>query len=652
VSDHSSSPELSDDVVWRPTPEVVAQSNLLRFMKAFGARDLADLHERSTADLEGFWRAVFQDLDIQFYEPYTRLIDTTRGIQWPRWCAGGRLNIVHNCVDKRRHDPRLAIRWEGEDGSSCELTYQQLADEVNRAVNALRRLGVKKGDVVALFLPMLPETAIALFTVAKLGGIVLPLFSGYGAEAVATRLAHSGATCLITCDAFRRHGHIISTKTIADAALERCVSVRHVVVVRRSGIDVQWTSPRDRWWSDLVDHESSRCDAEPTLAEDPLMLIYTSGTTGRPKATVHTHCGFPVKAAQDLSQVFDLKPRDTIFWITDLGWMMGPWELFGATLIGSTILLYEGAPDYPRPARLWELVDRHRVTVLGVSPTLTRMLMSQDHAPVVDNDSTLRVLGSTGEPWDEKSWRWCFEHLGGSRLPLINYSGGTEVSGGILGGNVLSPLKPCAFAGPVPGIAADVVDEHGNSIRERTGELVIRQPWIGMTRGFWKDPDRYVETYWSKIPGVWVHGDWARVDHDGSWYVLGRSDDTIKVAGKRIAPAEIESVLSRHPAVASAAAIGVPDPMRGQSIVCFCVKRPESDVEQQALSDLVVEALGRSARPRAIRFVGDLPRTRNGKVMRRLVRAAFLGEDVGDTSALENPDALRAIRDLGLAPDN
>jgi len=618
-------------------------------MAAFGASDLDDLHRKSIADIEGFWRAVLDDLDIRFYVPYTRLLDTSSGIEWPRWCLNGRLNIVHNSIDKRRHDTRTAILWEGEDGSSCEITYQQLSDQVNCAANALRRLGVSKGDVVALFLPMLPETAIALFAVVKLGGIVLPLFSGYGAEAIATRLSDSGAKYLVTCDAFRRRGQIIPTKRIADNALRRCPDVRHVVVIRRTGVDVEWNSSRDQWWSDLLDHEAIKCEPEPTLAEDPLMLIYTSGTTGRPKATVHTHCGFPVKAAQDLSHVFDLKKQDTIFWITEIGWMMGPWELFGATLIGATILLYEGAVDYPRPDRLWELIEKHGVSIVGVSPTLIRMLMPCADLPPPPRDSTLRVLGSTGEPWDETSWQWCFERLGGSRVPLINYSGGTEVSGGILGGNVLSPIKSCAFAGPVPGIAADVVDEDGNPVRGRTGELVIRQPWIGMTRGFWNDRDRYIETYWSRIPGLWVHGDWATIAEDGSWYIHGRSDDTIKVAGKRIGPAEIESVLTTHPAVSSAAVIGVPDAMKGQSIVCFCVARAGMPADEHTLSELVVAALGRSVRPQAVRFVAELPRTRNGKVMRRLIRAAYLGEAEGDLSALENPSSVAAIRDLGSA---
>ena len=377
------------------------------------------------------------------------------------------------------------------------------------------------------------------------------------------------------------------------------------------------------------------------------MLIYTSGTTGRPKGTVHTHCGFPIKAAQDLSHAFDLKPQDTIFWVSDLGWMMGPWMLTGAATIGATVVLYDGAVDHPGPERLWNIVARHDVSVLGVSPTLVRLLMRYKPPVTASQGSRLRVLGSTGEPWDDKSWRWYFENVGGSRLPVINYSGGTEISGGILGGNVLTPLKPCAFSGPLPGMDVDVVDENGDPVRDRVGELVIRKPWIGMSRGFWNDRDRYLEAYWKKIPGVWVHGDWAMVAEDGYWYITGRSDDTIKVAGKRIGPAEIESVLVQHPGVLEAAVIGVPDELKGQVLVCFCVTAEDVPFDRNSLRELLIAAFGRSLQPRAIHSVPELPRTRNGKVMRRIIRSAFLGEAEGDVSSLENPGAVAAIRALG-----
>ena len=641
--------QLGGDVVWWPTDEIVARSNLARFMAVFGAQNLKDLQRRSIDEPERFWSAVLADLDIRFYEPYSRILDVSAGVQWPRWCIDGRLNIVGNCIDKRRDDARPAIKWEGESGSTRELSYRELAQEVCRAANALRRLGLGKGDVVALDMPMLPETAIALFAIAKIGAIVLPLFSGYGAEALTTRLDDAGAVCVITCDGYQRRGRTIALKNVVDQAVDRSPAVRHVVVVRRSGIDVDWRAGRDQWWSDIVGNESTQCESERTSAEDPLMLLYTSGTTGRPKGTVHTHCGFPVKAAQDLSHAFDLKSQDTIFWVTDIGWMMGPWELFGATIIGASIVLYEGAVDYPEPTRIWNLVERHGVSVLGVSPTLVRVLARNGDPRSALQNSALRILGSTGEPWDMKSWRWLFENVGGSRLPIINYAGGTEISGGILGGNVLTPIKPCAFSGALPGIAADVVDDSGKSVIDQVGELIIRAPWIGMSRGFWKDPERYLQTYWRQIPGVWVHGDWAFVDADGFWYILGRSDDTIKVAGKRIGPAEIESAVVQHPQIAEAAVIGIPDDLKGQAIVCFCVPSTHDPLREEDAERLVVDAFGRSFRPHRIEYVGELPKTRNGKVMRRVIRAAFLGQDEGDLSALDNPAAVAHIRSLGIA---
>jgi acetyl-CoA synthetase len=494
---------------------------------------------------------------------------------------------------------------------------------------------------------MAPETAIAMFATAKIGGIILPLFSGYGIRAVATRLADAGARALFVADGFYRRGQVVSMKVVADQALSRVSSVEHVIVCRRVGQDVNWMQGRDHWWDEIVSVQPSQSETERTDAEDLLMIIYTSGTTGRPKGAVHTHCGFPIKAAQDMSHGLDMHASDTLYWMTDMGWMMGPWEVFGATLLGGTMLFYDGAPDYPDHDRLWALIERHGVTILGVSPTLIRALMSRGDAPVQSHDlSSLRILGSTGEPWNPDPWMWFFETVGGGRLPIINYSGGTEVSGGILMGNVLTPLKPCAFSGPVVGMAADVVDDRGASIRNQVGELVVRQPWIGMTRGFWKDPERYLATYWSRFPDVWVHGDWSLIDEDGLWYILGRSDDTIKVGGKRLGPAEVESVLVGHPAVIEAAALGLPDPVKGQALVCFCVLQAGISDRQLAeeLQVLVARELGKPLQPREIHFLSDLPKTRNAKVMRRVIRAAYLGDEAGDLSALVNPHVVDEIR--------
>jgi|SoiMethySBSTD1v2_1073268.scaffolds.fasta_scaffold37084_2 acetyl-CoA synthetase len=639
------------EIAWRPTPEYRDGSRLAAFMRRHGISSYDDLLRRSTHDLEWFWEAVFDDLGIEFYEPYQQLVDTSRGIAWTRWCIGARLNIVHNCLDKwmgSAVEHKAALRWEGEEGVTRVLTYGDLCAEVNRCANAFRELGVRKGDRVALFMPMCPELIVSFFATIKLGASILPLFSGYGADAAAARVRDAEATMLVTADGFWRRGQAVAMKAAADLVTDVVSSIRCVVVVPRLGTPVPMTSGRDYSWPELVARQSDRCDTERTDAEDALMIIYTSGTTGRPKGAVHTHCGFPIKAAQDMVHCMDARDTDTMFWVTDMGWMMGPWEVFGMTLLGGTMVLFDGALDYPAPDRLWALVERHNVSILGVSPTLIRTLMRHGEKPVrAHNLSTLRILGSTGEPWNPESWRWLFETAGGGRIPIINYSGGTETSGGLVAGNVLTPMKPCSFAGPPPGIAADVVDDRGRPVRNQVGELVVRAPWIGMTRGFWRDPERYEQTYWSRFPGVWVHGDWAAIDEDGLWYILGRSDDTIKIAGKRLGPAEVESVLVEHPAVIEAAAIGVPDASKGQALACFCVLRPGftgSGALGDELKTLVATRLGKPLRPQAVEFVQELPKTRNAKVMRRVIRSAYLDQDAGDLSSLENPHAVDEIR--------
>ncbi len=644
--------EFGGEIAWRPTAGYVERSRLTAFMRTHAIRDYAELMQRSTTDLEWFWRAVLDDLGIQFYEPYRAALDTSRGIARTEWCVGGRMNIAHNCLDKwmgTAVEQRPALHWEGEEGATRTWTYRQLRQEVQRCANGLRRMGIGRGDRVALFMPMCPELVAAFFAVIHVGGIVLPLFSGYGADAVASRLQDSGAKALVTADGFWRRGQLVAMKATADQAVGLSSSVQHVIVVSRLGVETSMTG-RDCRWSDLVDAESDTGEPVHTGADDPMMIIYTSGTTGRPKGAVHSHCGFPIKSAQDMVHCFDVQPGETMYWVSDMGWMMGPWEVAGMTLLGGTMVLYDGALDHPGPDRLWSIVERHRVNILGVSPTLIRSLMRHGDEPVRRHDlSSLRILGSTGEPWNPEPWRWFFDVVGNGRLPIINYSGGTEVSGGLVGGNVITPLKPAAFAGPPPGIAADVVDDRGQPVRNQVGELVVTQPWIGMTRGFWNDEERYLQTYWSRFPNVWVHGDWAAIDDDGLWYILGRSDDTIKIAGKRLGPAEVESVLVDDPGVLEAAAIGVPDELKGQALVCFCVLRPGHDATTalvDRLKTLVATRLGKPLKPEAILFVRDLPKTRNAKVMRRVIRSAYLGEAPGDLSSLENPQAVEEIRGL------
>jgi len=632
---------------WSPSERYLARSRLRRFAEAHGHRDFPSLHRWSVEDLDGFWRAVDRDIGLVWKKPYDRVLDTSRGIPWTTWWLGGRLNFVASAL---RHDPsRTAIIFEGEEGTTRRLTYGELAAAVRRCAAGLRALGVHAGDRVGIFLPLTPECAIATLAVAAIGAIYTPIFSGYASDAIAGRLRDCDASVLITADGFRRRGQVIQMKETADAALDGAPSVRTVVVVRRLSRDLRLRE-RDVWWDDMMAQGSDESLAD-TSPEDPYMLIYTSGTTGRPKGAVHVHGSFPIKAAQDLAHVFDLQSGDLLWWFTDIGWMMGPWLIAGGLINGATILLYDGAPDFPDAGRVWSIVERHRVTHLGISPTAIRGLMRAGEEPVRRHDrSSLFVLGSTGEPWNPEPWWWYFGVVGEKRAPLINYSGGTECSGGILGCTTWTPLKPTAFAGPVPGIAADVADAHGNSLRGAVGELVIRRPWPGMTRGFWRDPEKYLATYWSRLPNVWVHGDWARSDDDGFWYIEGRSDDTLKVAGKRVGPAEIESAATAHGAVLEAAAIGVPHELKGEAIVLFVVLRSghgATDALAGEIMDKVAASLGRPLRPEVVRFVTDLPKTRNAKILRRVIRGAYLGQaDLGDLSALENPAAVERIRDL------
>jgi acetyl-CoA synthetase len=638
------------DIVWTPPPEVAERSRIGRFMRAHGIATLADLQRRSVADPAWYWDAVVRDLGIRFLAPYARVLDVSRGIPWPRWFEGGQLNFADACLDRHLDAGRgghPAIVWESDGGDTRTLTYAELAGEVARLANALVALGIRPGDRVGIFLPMSPEAAIATLAVVRIGAIYTPCFSGFGAGAVASRLQDCEARVLVTADGFQRRGHVVRMKETADEAVAGCPSVETVVVLRRLGREVPWTPGRDRWWHDVVAGQPDHAPALPVEADRPCLIIYTSGTTGRPKGAVLTHGGFLIKTAHDFAYCHDVGPDDRLFWLTDLGWLMGPMQITAALAHGATAVMFDGVPDFPEPDRLWSLVERHRVTVMGLSPTAVRALMPHGPEHVHAHDlSSLRIIGSTGEPWNPEPYRWLFENAGKGRIPIINYTGGTEISGGILSCFPVAPIKPCSFAGPIPGMAAEVFGDEGTPVREEVGELVVTRPWPGMTQGFWRDPRRYEETYWSRWPDVWVHGDWALVDADGFWFIQGRSDDTLKIAGKRLGPAEVESVLVGHPAVAEAGVIGVPHEVKGEAIVCFVVLRPgraPSDALRAELAERVAQAMGKALKPDRLLFSRDLPKTRSAKIMRRVIRATYLGKPAGDVSSLENPDAVTAI---------
>ena len=643
---------------WTPSAEYRTGSNVGRFMAAHGFDDFETLRQRSIDEPEWFWDAFVRFLGIPFETPYSAVVDDSRGIEWATWFTDGRLNAATVCVDRWADDPARrdhpAIVWEGEEAEPRTVTYGELRRLTDAIAGGLAARGIGAGDAVGVFLPMLPETVATVMAVAKLGAIFLPIFSGYGHEAVAVRLEEGEAKALVTADGTTRRGKVVSMKATADAAVAEAGGVDTVVVVPRLGLDVAMTEGRDLTLADLEALAPADRFETPSLdAETPLFIAYTSGTTGKPKGVVHVHGGFVVKIAEEVGFQADCRSLvtggdrdDVLFWLTDLGWIMGPWQIFGTLACGATMFCYDGAPDHPGPDRLWEMVERHRITILGISPTLARALMAQgdDHVRAHDR-SSLRVLGSTGEPWNEGPWWWYFDVVGERRCPVINVSGGTEV-GCFLAPHVVEPIAPCSLGGPALGCAVDVVDDDCNPVRGVVGELVCRKPWPAMTRGMWKEPDRYLETYWSRWPGVWWHGDWASVDAQGQWFLHGRSDDTIKLAGKRLGPAEVETALVEHPAVVEAAAIGMPDELKGETLVCYVVVAPGTEADDDlraALRAQVGDALGKAFTPSAVRFTAALPKTRSNKIMRRTIRSVALGQSPGDLSGLEDPAALDAI---------
>jgi acetyl-CoA synthetase len=639
------------EVVWSPSEDSIERANVTRLMRAHGIGSYDELVKRSQDDVAWFWDAVVRDLGIEFFEPYRQVLDLSAGVPWARWFVGGRINLAHNCVDRwaERTPEAIAILWEGEEGSVRTVTYAELRRMADRLANGLRALGVGRGDTVGIFLPMAPETVAATLACAKLGAVYLPIFSGYAAEAIATRLQDADAKVLITADGTTRRGKVVPMKEEADRAADLSPSVEHVLVWQRLGRDdLPWNGRRDHRWADVVEGAPDRFETESLDPEDPLFIAYTSGTTGMPKGSVHVHGGLLVKITAEVAYQTDLHQDERLFWVTDLGWIMGPWEIIGAGTLGATVVLYDGAPNTP-PGRLWDLVERHRVNALGVSPTLIRALIPYGDHHVREHDlSSLRILGSTGEPWNPDPYLWLLNVVGEGRCPIINISGGTEVGACFLSPLPITSLKPCTLRGPALGMDIDVWGPEGRPVPTgEVGELVCKKPWPGMTRGIWKNPERYLETYWSRWPDVWVHGDWASIDEDGFWFLHGRSDDTMNVAGKRLGPAEVESALSYHAAVAESAAVGLPDPIKGEAVWCFVVLKPGHEANRALaleLTDVVTEHLGKSFKPSRVIFVEELPKTRSAKIVRRALRAAAAGQDPGDLSSLENPGALDAIR--------
>lgn len=637
----------NNEIAWQPTNEIIEQANLTKFLKNNQLATIEELHKKSLEEPVWFYKKVLEQLEIPWQKPFIQLFQSEKGMEYTQWFIGGKNNILHYTIEKQLKIGRgeeLAFSWEGEDGKTISLNYFELNERVNELAAGLKNLGIQKGDRVGIYLPPLPEAPISLFACAKIGAIVIPIFSGYGADEVAARLIDGEAKVLITADGFFRRGKRVDMKKEADRAVTLASTIQHVIVVKRTNQQLT-RNDKDICYHDVLD-KKTKIETELLDAEDPFMIMYTSGTTGKPKGTVHTHTGFPLKAAIDLFFCFDVKKNDRIFWVTDFGWMMGPWLFLGSAVHGASVVFYEGSPDFPHDGRLWELIYRHDVSVFGISPTVIRSLMSKRYN--VPDLPSLRILGSTGEPWNPEAWQWYLERIGKNNCPIINYSGGTEVSGGILGTYPTIPIKNSGFHGPIPGMAAEIVNEKGERVINTVGDLTLSAPFLGMTKSFWKNNERYIEAYWSRWKGKWAHGDFAFEDREGFWYLLGRSDDTIKVAGKRIGPSEIETAVTSHELVKEAAAISIPHPIKGEVPIVFAVlHESKKRVTEEELLLHAERALGKALKPQQVHLVSEIPYTQSGKIARRVIRAAYTGDQLGDISTLKNKDVLKEINVMG-----
>jgi acetyl-CoA synthetase len=623
------------EVVWFPPPERVERANVTRLQRRLGCAGYGELHRLSVEEPERFWPAVVNDLGLEFSRPWDRVLDTTRGAEWATWFTGGKLNLAGSCVHRwarERPDDEAAI-FLGENGDRSTLSFRELSKDVRRLAEALVERGVEPGDRVAIFMPMSPAVAVASHACAHVGAVQVPIFSGFAAPAIAQRLQDSGARVAITADGSFRRGRLLPMREVLEEARRSAPDLEHVVEWRREDME----------WPDDVRRQPGTLEPVEVDAEHPYLIAYTSGTTGRPKGALHVQGGFLVSIAREVAYQTDVHAGETIHFATDMGWIMGPWTVVGGGAVGARIVYAEGAPDWPDD-RLWRTIEAEGVNLLGVSPTLIRALIPNGD-PEADL-SSLTAIATTGEPWNPGPYRWLHEQVGGGRTPIINLSGGTEVGACFLSVCITEPIKACSLGFPALGQDMDVFDGEGHQVRGEVGELVCKRPWPGMTRGIWGDRERYLETYWRRFPGVWTHGDWASVDEDGYWYLHGRSDDTLNIAGKRIGPAELESAALGHPGVAEAAAIGVPHDVKGEVAWVFCVARPDVEASEATATEVgaaVAEALGKAFRPDRVVWVAALPKTRSAKIVRRAVRARALGRDPGDLSSLENPESLDDI---------
>ena len=640
MSDETIESLLLESRTFPPSPEFVARATVTD----------RSLHEQADADPEGWWARCAGDLD--WFEPWHTVCEWN--LPDAKWFLGGTLNVSYNCLDRHvlaGHGDRVAYHWEGEPGDTRTITYTDLLAEVSRLANALKGMGVEKGDRVNVYLGMVPELPVALLACARIGAVHSVVFGGFSSSALRDRINDAEAKVLITGDGAWRRGSVVALKEIADEAVAECPSIESVLVLRRTGQDVAMTEGRDVWWHDVVPGQSAECAPEPMDAEDLLFLLYSSGTTGKPKGIMHTTGGYLTQVAATHRLVFDLHPDDVYFCAADVGWITGhSYVVYGPLANRTTSVIYEGAPDFPARDRMWDVVERYGVTLLYLAPTAIRTFMKWGPEHLERHDLTsLRLLGSVGEPINPEAWIWYWEHVGGGRCPIVDTWWQTET-----GAIMLSPLpgqtvlKPGSATFPLPGVGAGVVDDDGNLLEAPAGGyIVLTRPWPSMLRGIWGEPERFRDTYWSRFPGLYFPGDGAKLDDDGYFWLLGRVDDIMLIAGHNISTAEVEHALVGHPAVAEAAVVGRADATSGQAIAAFVILKgdvtPSDDLVRE-LRDHVGATIGPIAKPQSILFTEDLPKTRSGKIMRRLLKNVSEDSALGDTTTLADPGVVESIK--------
>jgi acetyl-CoA synthetase len=635
---------------WKPGNYELESSGVVRLMRALGVASYEDLQALAAREPARYWHVVMKHCAIAWDTPPEAYVDASGGPEFPRWFPGGRLNWVNTVLAWGRRpetEAQPAIVAEREDGRVVQVNYAELATRVRQFAAALAGQGVSRGDRVGLLMENGLEATVSLLAIAALGAVVVPLFSGFGVDAIVARLSAAEASVVIASTGFSRRARRVDVESAVREAWTRLPALQRVIW-KRSGDEVL-RDARDRDWQQVMDAARGQSLAPAVMdANGAFMVIYTSGTTGKPKGVVHTHGSFPLKIAHDAVVHFDVNPGDVFCWPADMGWIAGTLVLCCALLRGATLVCYDGAPDYPDWSRMSRLVERHRITHYGSAPTLIRGLASNEQMALQGDVSSVRLLITAGEGIDPEHFAWFQRTFGRGTQPLVNYTGGTEVSGALLSSVVVRPIPPGGFNTTSPGVEVDVVNGEGQPVTGAVGELVVRKPFVGMTQSFWKDDARYLETYWRTIPGLWVHGDLALRHEDGNFFMMGRSDDTLKIAGKRLGPAEVEEVVLELPEVAEAAAIGVDDRDKGQKLVVFVVGAPDGgrDAKQvaQQVTQHVDKRLGRPFRPSAVHLVAQLPKTRSSKIMRRVIRSVYCSLPPGDLSSLDNPAALDEIR--------